>query len=67
MAEHKVGVALVERRLEQAVQLATENVGERDAARGALGLGRAELAAHEVAAHADPPRSPVDVAPAQRQ
>ena len=67
VAEHEVRVALVERRLEQAVELAAEDVGERDTARGTLRLRRAELAAHEIAAHADAARRPVDVAPAQRE
>ena len=41
----------------QQVELAGEPVGERHAARRALGLGRAELAAHEAAPHPHAPRA----------
>jgi hypothetical protein len=65
--EHQVVVPLPSRVLGQQLQLGGDAAGQRDAAGGALGLRRAELAADEVAPHADPPRGPVDVAPAQRE
>jgi hypothetical protein len=63
--EDELVVAAPQRFLVQEVELAGEPVGERHAARRALGLGRAELAAHVGPPHPHAARGPVDVAPAQ--
>jgi hypothetical protein len=65
MAEDEMIVALVERALEVAIELAAEPIGHRQGARGALGLRRAQAPARVVAPHADHRRRPVHVAPAQ--
>ncbi len=63
--EHEIVVSLELRVLEQQFELGRDPARERDAPSRALGLWRTELAADVVAPHADPPRAPVDVSPAQ--